>query len=262
MVTIDLWKYAHFGISLIFLRQAKEGFPVHVEHSILYHINRFLQELEEFELFVSLRSRSISNLHKFKEQLQKTKKNHLLSVEEKDKLFEIMDRSLEVVEAELLGKLAYVIKDKRMDVNKLFSSIKELLAPRVYEKLPEITQYDFSEAGKCVVFDRPTAAAFHVLRGTEGTLSWFCELITKTRGAKKTWGSLIKCLKDYKEPPPQNILDQLYNIKENYRNPTAHPEKIYDIEETQDLFQECIAIINRMVNYLEELELVSKPEEE
>ncbi|MCH8069815.1 MAG: hypothetical protein IID16_11195, partial [Candidatus Marinimicrobia bacterium] len=47
--------------------------------------------------------------------------------------------------------------------------------------------------------------------------------------------------------PPVELLDTLDRIRINFRNPTSHPDKIYDIEEAQDLFGLCVDAINRMV---------------
>jgi len=49
----------------------------------------------------------------------------------------------------------------------------------------------------------------------------------------------------------KTLFDNLDNIRFNFRNPTQHPETIYDIELSQDLFSICIDVINRMVCYLE-----------
>jgi len=42
----------------------------------------------------------------------------------------------------------------------------------------------------------------------------------------------------------------LDNIRRSFRNPTQHPDKIYDIQEVQDLFGLCIDAINRMITLL------------
>ena len=42
----------------------------------------------------------------------------------------------------------------------------------------------------------------------------------------------------------KNIISRAIYIKDNYRNPTQHPEKIYEIEESQDLLNICIEFIN------------------
>jgi len=55
-------------------------------------------------------------------------------------------------------------------------------------------------------------------------------LRTKTRGRR----------------PDPLILDHLDHIRRSFRNPTQHPDKIYDIQEAQDLFGLCVDAVNRM----------------
>jgi hypothetical protein len=43
------------------------------------------------------------------------------------------------------------------------------------------------------------------------------------------------------------LLNQLDYIRAQFRNPTQHPDKIYDIQEVQDLWGLCVDVINRMV---------------
>jgi hypothetical protein len=47
--------------------------------------------------------------------------------------------------------------------------------------------------------------------------------------------------------PPVELLDTLDNIRTNFRNPTNHPEKIFEIDKVQDLIFLCVDSINRMV---------------
>ncbi len=42
------------------------------------------------------------------------------------------------------------------------------------------------------------------------------------------------------------LFKNLENICVSFRNPTQHPEKIYDIEEVQDLWGLSVDVINRM----------------
>jgi hypothetical protein len=66
-------------------------------------------------------------------------------------------------------------------------------------KVPELTRKDFDQAGKCIAFDVPTAAAFHLLRGTETLIRTYYDL--KVPGHKKAkpkmrnWGTYIRLLK-------------------------------------------------------------------
>jgi hypothetical protein len=50
--------------------------------------------------------------------------------------------------------------------------------------------------------------------------------------------------------PSVTLLNHLDHIRSGFRNPTAHPEKIYDIDEAQDLLSICIEVTNRMFQEL------------
>ena len=116
--------------------------------------------------------------------------------------------------------------------------------------MPEIAQEDFNSAGKCIAFEMPTAAAFHLLRGTEAVVGQFYRSVVKINRHKiLLWGPMIQQMRDRSKPPPKEILDQLDSIRGNFRNPTQHPEKNYDIEEAQSLFGVCIDAVERMAKY-------------
>ena len=51
----------------------------------------------------------------------------------------------------------------------------------------------------------------------------------------------------YTTSPTKEILEQLNIIRESYRNPTQHPEKIYNIGEAQVLFGLCMHAVEIMV---------------
>ncbi len=61
---------------------------------------------------------------------------------------------------------------------------------------------------------------------------------------------MIDSLRKRKRPPRRELLDHLENIKNNYRNPTQHPEKIYDIQEAQGLFSLCIEVVNIIIKLM------------
>ncbi len=62
------------------------------------------------------------------------------------------------------------------------------------------------------------------------------------------WGPMIISLRKRKKSrPPDVLLNNLDNIRVSFRNPTQHPEKIYDIQEAQDLFGLCVDVVSRMI---------------
>jgi hypothetical protein len=153
--------------------------------------------------------------------------------------------------AETGGFDAFVVTDKRYPIATLLKEPAKMMAPGVYDSLPTIAQYDFKEAGRCVAFELPTAAAFHLMRGTEDVLKFFYCQVIKQRRATLMWGPMIKSLREKKRNPPSPVLlNNLDNLRVGFRNPTQHPEKIYDIHEVQDLMSLSIDVVNRMIRHL------------
>ena len=114
--------------------------------------------------------RSANKLFDLREELAKRPKDALLSHEDAEKLNKIMNEIRFTFEAETQGIFAYFVTDKRLDVKKLLEHVNQLFSPKVFEACPETARYDFKEAGLCVAFELPTAAAFHILRGTEDVI--------------------------------------------------------------------------------------------
>ncbi len=223
---------------------------VHGENYILYNISKFLTYLSDFGLHVTERAAS-SELVPLMEELKKTDKDYKLLAEDAKKLNRIMEDLRKTLFAEAQGNIAFIVTDKRLDVKKLLSDIPALMAPGVFESLPDIAKHDFIQGGKCIAFGLPTAAAFHLLRGTESVLKeLYCCYIKRNRSSLM-WGPMVDSLRKRKKNQlPIPLLDNLDNIRRNFRNPTQHPEKIYDIQEVQDLFGLCVDVINRMVPLL------------
>jgi hypothetical protein len=61
------------------------------------------------------------------------------------------------------------------------------------------------------------------------------------------WGPMVNQMRSRSKPPPSALLDELDNMRINYRNPTQHPDAIYDIHRAQDLLGVSIAVVNQMV---------------
>ncbi len=246
MKPIPITQYIYFGTALRYLQDATRGYCVHGDNFVLDNIDRFFDDLKRFNLKVT--QRAAGQLAEFRDDLLATDSDHELTQEEANQLQDTMGEVRNTLMAEAAGNIAFIVTDKRIDVNKLISDMPALMAPEVFDALPEIAQYDFQEAGKCIAFERPTAGAFHILRGTEAVLKQFyCSIVKRSRG-ELMWGHMLKSLQQRKsKPPPDALLRNLDNIRVLFRNPTQHPEKIYDIQEVQDLFNLCIDVVNRMV---------------
>jgi hypothetical protein len=111
--------------------------------------------------------------------------------------------------------------------------------------VPESTRNDFDQAGKCIAFDVPTAAAFHLLRGTEAIVRDYYHLqlpLSKAANPKmRNWGAYISTLKKY--GADEKVTTLLTHIKDVYRNPVLHPEETYTDQDVQVLFGVCVSAV-------------------
>ena len=150
------------------------------------------------------------------------------------------------------GKVAYIATDKRYTVELLVGGMSKLMSAGVYDLLPEFAKIDFAEAGKALAFDLPTASAFHILRGTESVVRDFYSRVVDEEwiAEPRMWKNMIDDLRKRTNAPPELLLDNLDSLRRHFRNPTQHPELIYDIDGVQDLLGLAIESVNRMVRYL------------
>ena len=246
MKGIPISDYIFFGLGYRYVQDVGEGFRVHGSDLILENLERVLDCLDDFELPVT--KRAASDLVEIYERLKAASEDYILTSEDADAINSELERLQQTLRAETGGNIAYVVTDKRIDIKKLLEKPEALFRPDVFNRLSSIAQYDFSEAGKCIAFERPTAAAFHLLRGTEEVLRMFYYAqVKRNRITNLMWGPVTQALRNRRTPPPPELLQNLDNIRVSFRNPTQHPEKIYDIQEVQDLFSLCIDVVNRMV---------------
>ncbi|MBY9021249.1 MAG: hypothetical protein KGD67_09335 [Candidatus Lokiarchaeota archaeon] len=256
MKTKNIKDYVAFGRDINYLRLVEPGFYYHKENFVKDSFERFIENIDELNLEVTSKINWFKELKKYKERLDKTNNDYKLREEDVNEIFPLMDKLNRVINAELEGRIVYVITEKRIKVEKLLDEIKDLFALNIFIELPDLPRFDFKEGGKCIAFERATAGAFHILRGLEGIVRWFFDKFTSSSGCTDNWGNILINLRNISVPPPSEILDQLDAIRVNYRNPTAHPELIYTIDDVQDLLSECIAVVNRIVNHLKDKNLI------
>jgi hypothetical protein len=254
MKSESLDKYVYFGTCLRYLQDASIQMPVKKQGTALYNIKHFLSKLEELELNVTRNLSKTYELTQLENDLEKVQDDANLSSDEAMKLTSLITSIRDTLMAEISAREAFVVTPKRIDTTKLIKDVSLLLRPGVFIELPSVAQYDIGEAGKSIAFERPTAAAFHLLRATESVLRHFyCTLIRQKRVHNLLWHDMVEDLRNRRKTEKYSMLyNNLDNIRFHYRNPTQHPDKIYDIEEVQDLWSLCIEVINRMITVLQE----------
>jgi hypothetical protein len=102
--------------------------------------------------------------------------------------------------------------------------------------------------GRCLAFEVPTAAAFHIFRAAESVMRRYYVAVVGTVPAKKlrNWGAYLKNLQTHGGADPK-ILYSLEQIKDLYRNPTIHPETKYTPEEALSLVGLAENLISSMI---------------
>jgi hypothetical protein len=223
---------------------------VHGASYVLSGIERARELFESFHLTVTKRAADLELVPLYRE-LAATATDTMLTTEQATRLVDVMGSLQKTMYAVTSGHLAYIVSNKRYDVTRLVGDVRSLFAPHVFDSLPEVGRYDFAEAGKCIAFEVPTGAAFHLLRGTEDVLrTFYCQRIKTHRVKPLLWGPMVDGLRKRSKPPPIVLTNDLDNIRLQFRNPTQHPDKIYDIEEVQDLLGRCTDVVNRMMKLL------------
>lgn len=139
---------------------------------------------------------------------------------------------------ELYTKTAIVARDDGLFSSyKLLTDVLSFFPAGSGERLPDIARFDLVEAGRCIAFGMPTAAAFHLMRAVEAGLRQLYENRTRKplpSGPRAAMGPLIQSLRVHGKDDP--LLDLLSIIVRNFRNPTQHPEATYETLDAEYLF--------------------------
>jgi len=246
MQSVPVFRFWQFGTNVRFLQDAKEGFAIHGTGKILANLESLFRRLDELELCVTIRA--ATPVQEVQAELKATPADAKLTSAQATKLAKAVRDLRQTMEAELKGINAYSVSPKRLDTDKLLDDVPSLFAPACFDALTTVAQYDLTEAGKCIAFERPTAAAFHLMRATEETLRrYYCHFVRRDRLDPMLWHPMVQALQAHRRAKANDALHRnLDNIRISFRNPTQHPDKVYDIQETQDLFGLCVDVINRM----------------
>jgi hypothetical protein len=173
-----------------------------------------------------------------------------------------MLKSFETLLGNELGRAPLFLCDEEMLGN---LSIDKLLAgahkgyPEKYRiHLPSACQIEIDEAGKCLVFERATAAGFHILRSVEVMVRHYLSLVpgfTMPALNRQNWGEYISLLKANNANVA--VHDTLDSIRKNHRNPLMHPEDTLDMHEAVSLFCICQSMTESLMEDLFSRKLLS-----
>lgn len=126
-----------------------------------------------------------------------------------------------------------------------FYQQRQPFGARVAVWFPEL-EYDITESGNCIAFDRGTAAVFHLMRVMEVGVQRFGTRLGVSLTHELNWQAILDrinpAIKARKAKNQDTILlsqtaAHLFSVKVAWRNPTMHPTSKYTPEEAKDIYQ-------------------------
>lgn len=151
-----------------------------------------------------------------------------------------------VLFAELRKKHIYLVPDRYMySTDSLLSgSEKNLYEDYILAKLPESTKTNLIAFGKCFALNLPSAASYHVLRGTESLIYDYLKLYNanvKAVEKARDWGAYARLLGATTADP--RVVGKIDEIRKLHRNPVIHPRITVTMVHANLLFSSCYGLI-------------------
>ena len=122
----------------------------------------------------------------------------------------------------------FIVSPKAAYSTTLLAESGETLVSKAARDLVPFMQQDLHDAGRCMAFELPTAAAFHLFRAVEAMVCSYGEFV---RGKpfsysekKKGLGGYANCLKEKRLKVNERIINAIEQLSLLHRNPTMHPE--------------------------------------
>ncbi len=253
MRQVPIYSYYAFGYNYRLLRSSPIVGSVHGKDGLKNSLNDFFEKLDELNLEVT--KAVAADLYTLHQELDDIPKDVNVSSELSDKVITAMNNLDSTLDGELGLRIAYILTPKRFDLSNLLNKQKLLFGKNVPSHLSFQAKNDVVLGFRCIAFELPTAAAFHLLRATEEMIrQLYFKVIRYHRIKNPMWYGMVDALRKRKKNKPKaELLDHLDAIRKNYRNPTQHPDKFYDIDEVQDMASMCISALNMIVSEIKKL---------
>lgn len=157
-----------------------------------------------------------------------------------------------VYQAEMnVSDLFLVTKKPGYDTTDLIERGHVLFPKELATKVPEAVK-DADSAGRCIAFDLPTAAGFHLHRVNETVLRKYYNVATggKTPPKIRTIGAYLQFFAKHKAGDAK-VLAALDSLRELHRNPLMHPEQaLENVDEALSLHGAIQSVIVHMLKAL------------
>jgi hypothetical protein len=134
-----------------------------------------------------------------------------------------------VLQAEFSRRDIFAVSRKGLySTTDLIEGGEGMVSESVREKMPELIR-DLNDAGRCVAFELPTAAAFHLYRAAEAATKAYILFVRGTpvneAERKRGMGGYANCLKQKDLCVDERIYTSLEQLVRLHRNPSIHPDQ-------------------------------------
>jgi hypothetical protein len=263
MLRIDLSYFYRLGLSFDALRRVQTEVPLTDVWFQLFNAEQDVRSLlGASHAFLGLLRSTYPSANKLLSLLDATTRRENLednfSAVEKAKIIGALDDFQSILTGELAVADAYfVVEKKGFNTIRLVSEGEVIFPKDIPEKVPEAVQ-DLREAAKCIAFELPMAAAFHIFRALEAVLRRYWHIVSGDNSSKRH--SIESYIRRFKkdncaDPKIVSALEQLTNL---HRNPLIHPQESVDLEEAMSIFGIAQSVMRAMVA---KLPLVERPSE-
>lgn len=146
----------------------------------------------------------------------------------------------------------------------LVNSADDAFPRDVIGHIPQKTREEWCSAGRCLAFNLLSASGFHVVRAVEGTLEAYYQLFCgppSNSGKPLVWGKYIEGLEKASNPfvPDNRTLEELRQMKDDYRNPLVHPRVVLNECEARMLYNNGESLIIAMAQEIAKATKAAQP---
>jgi hypothetical protein len=256
---INIYDWVAIGIRLATLNAFKENTPLwslYDDGAKVITLLENLLELKEPEILISAKQPAkqlVDSLHAIFsppgvdsiEELTELYGNKLTKQQEESIQYPANHFDLSF-RSDLMRLHFYFIPQEGIySLDVLLQSADKMYSPKILALLPKGTIENLNEFGKCYAYMLPTAASFHILRGTEMLVLDYVRLfhtgtlITLERA--RDWGSYVRLLR--KTKADLRVISKIDEVRELHRNPIIHPRTEVTMVHANLLFSSCYGLI-------------------
>ena len=225
------------GELTVYLMGAQKGWPVHGPDHVLDNVSALINLVNELRLPQS--QASLDELRVLMNQMGSEWSKKALGEADARLLVSTVARLRETMHAESDQQLACILADDQFGAQRLLGDVRYLMTPKVYDLLPEAVRRDFTSAGRCIAFEMPDAAAFHLSRAVGELVGFYQSELSGSGSGRvndRRWGletdDLLECLGG----APGDIVQSVGALVRELGRPERTPGASFTIERVRDLF--------------------------